>query len=437
MTEVSNVDEQRVALLGTKINEQYTTESALKQLKLDALAKFQQLGFPDRKSEAYKYTQITKVLEKNFEFTGVPVTSSWSKAECQEKFYSVDTANHLVFIDGQFSEAYSLIVSSSESLKIRSLTELSPQEHPEILEHLGKTKSIDQDSFALLNLALFNQGLYIKTEKNSDCQDTFIYNFVSANEASTISYPRILVYAETGSRLKVYEKTFVKGDFNNLSIGILESVVKANAEVRYTKLQHYESTQHAVEGIYATQAKDSRFYTNTFSFKGALIRNNVYINVDGENCEAHMNGLYQLSGKSHVDNNTSVDHLKPNSYSNELYKGILDENSRGIFNGKIYVRPDAQKTNAFQSNNNILLTDTATVNTKPQLEIWADDVKCSHGCTTGQLDAEAIFYLRSRGIEKNQAKALMLNAFANEALTELQNDLIKEEVESIILNKLG
>jgi Fe-S cluster assembly protein SufD len=213
--------------------------------------------------------------------------------------------------------------------------------------------------------------------------------------------------------------------------------VQANAELRYTKIQNYLTGTYAVEGIYATQKKDSRFYTNTFSFKAALIRNNIYINVDAENCEAHMNGLYQLGGKTHVDNNTSVDHLKPNCFSNELYKGILDENSRGVFNGKIYVRPEAQKTNAFQSNNNILLSDTATVNTKPQLEIWADDVKCSHGCTTGQLDEEAIFYLRSRGINKKRAKALMLNAFANETLQEVKNDLVTAEIEDIITNKLG
>ncbi|MEP4136102.1 MAG: SufD family Fe-S cluster assembly protein, partial [Cyclobacteriaceae bacterium] len=159
--------------------------------------------------------------------------------------------------------------------------------------------------------------------------------------------------------------------------------------------------------------------------------------IDGENCEGHMNGLYLISGSTHVDNNTTVDHKQPNSFSNELYKGVIDEKARGVFNGKIYVRPDAQKTNAFQSNNNIIMADTATVNSKPQLEIWADDVKCSHGCTTGQLDEDAIFYLRARGISKTRAKALMLNAFAVETLEEIKQDLVKEEIENIILNKLG
>lgn len=435
MIEVSNTTDQLTAVLHSAIHQMEDRE--LKQLRIDALKRFQELGFPHRKDEAYKYTQITRAIEKNFDFTSVPVTSSWTKSECQEKFYPAEEANHIVFIDGLFSEEYSKISSNSGSLQIRVLDETTFDEHPEIRDALGRTQTLEEDPFAMLNLAAFNQGLFIRSEKNSDCQDTFIYHFISADKGSSVSYPRILVYGETGSRLKIYENTFIKGDLNSLSISIVESVVKTNAEVRYTKLQNYGVNQYAVEGIYSSLAKDSRFYTNTFSFRGALIRNNVRLHIDGENCEAHMYGLYQLSGKTHVDNNTTVDHQKAHSFSNELYKGILDENSRGVFNGKIYVRPDAQKTNAFQANNNILLSDAATVNTKPQLEIWADDVQCSHGCTTGQLDEEAIFYLRSRGIEKNRAKALMLNAFANEALSELKNDLVKEEVEGIILNKLS
>lgn len=437
MSEVMNIEETISEGFEKWVAVHYPADSALKKLKLDAFEQLKALGLPGRKSEAYKYTPIAKIIQKNFDFSQAPVSPEWSKAECEKSFYEVKDANHLVFINGMFIEDYSVINSTSDELDIRLLDERAFDEHEEVRKFLGQTRNIDQDPFALWNLSFFNQGLYLKVSKNADAKDTFVYHFTDATEGQAISYPRILVVSETGSRLNIYEKTFTKGEERTLSLPIFEAEVEANAELRCTKLQNYLTSHFSVEGIYATQGKDTRFYTNTYSFKAGLIRNNVYINVDDENCEAHMYGLYQLGGKSHVDNNTSVDHLKPNSFSNELYKGIVDENAKAVFNGKIYVRPDAQKTNAFQSNNNILMSDTATVNTKPQLEIWADDVQCSHGCTTGQLDEEGVFYLRSRGIDKKSARALILNAFANETLAEVKNEMVKEEIEQIILNKLG
>jgi Fe-S cluster assembly protein SufD len=184
------------------------------------------------------------------------------------------------------------------------------------------------------------------------------------------------------------------------------------------------------------QHRASRADTYTFTLNGQLIRNNLNIIIDGEGCESHFFGLYLTEGDTLVDNHTTVDHKKPNSFSNELYKGLMDGKSKGVFNGKIYVRPHAQKTNAFQSNRNLLLSDDATVNTKPQLEIWADDVKCSHGCTTGQLDEEALFYLQSRGIPKATAKAMLLYAFAAEVMETIQNEQLKNYIDSIVSERL-
>jgi len=435
MSEVLTTEDQLLAGFEGWLNQHFEASSSLKTIKKAGAENFKKLGLPARKSEAYKYTPITKVIEKNFDLKISESPSSLTKSDCESKFYADEDANHLVFINGIFVEDYSKIISASSELTIKVLDDQAINEHSELKSNLGQVNGSQVDPFAALNLAYFNQGVFIRAEKNTDNKNTYIYQFIDGTE-QTVLFPRVFVYGATGSRTKIYEKTFISGKENSLNISIVESMVESNAEVRYTKLQNYTNSAYSIEGIYAHQDKDSRFYTNTFSFKGAVVRNNIYINIDAENCEGHMNGLYQLSGKTHVDTNTSVDHLKPHSYSNELYKGILDENSRAVFNGKIYVRPDAQKTNAFQSNNNILLSDTATINTKPQLEIWADDVQCSHGCTTGQMDEEAIFYLRSRGIEKTNAKALLLNAFANEALSEMQNELVKEEVEAIILNKL-
>ncbi|WP_258105544.1 Fe-S cluster assembly protein SufD [Marinoscillum sp. MHG1-6] len=419
------------------LTDQFTTIFEAKTGSKEGLSDFQKgsfeafntLGLPHRKSEAYKYTQIARILEKNFSEVSVPLETSWDIAEIKERFYPVNEANHLVFINGVWKSDLSEIKSDANHLQISVISESE-------LDLLGKVSNSSRDPFAQLNGAQFSGGLFFKAARNSDNIPTFIYHFLDA-ENTSISFPRILIDAETGSQTRVYEKTFVNGDAAALVIGMLESKVESNASVRFTKLQQYPKNVYAVEGIYASQDKDSRFHTNTFTFGGAVIRNNVVIDIDGENCEGHMNGLYVISGNTQVDNNTAVDHKQPHSFSNELYKGVIDENARGVFNGKIYVRPEAQKTNAFQSNNNIILSDSATVNTKPQLEIWADDVKCSHGCTTGQLDEDAIFYLRARGISKVRAKALMLTAFAVETLEEVKEELVKDEIESIILNKLG
>ncbi len=403
----------------------------LASFKNDAFSYFQKLGLPDRKSEAYIYTQIDRILNKTFEVPLSEVSESgWSKELCQSEFFKIKEADHLVFINGKYKSSYSIISSKSDNLHIELIDESN-------LGLLGKISNQSNDAFAKLNAACFSDGLFLKTNKKAQNAPVFIYHYYDNNTNQGVAMPRILIEAESGSMLDVYEKTFSNGEAPLLINAILECKVEANAEVRFTKLQNYASSLYTIEGIYASASRDSRFYTNTYSFNGALIRNNIVIDIDGENCEGHMNGLYLLTGKTHVDNNTLVDHKQPNSFSNELYKGVLAENSRGVFNGKIYVRPDAQKTNAFQSNNNILLSDTAVINTKPQLEIWADDVKCSHGCTTGQLDEEAIFYLRSRGISKQRAKALMLNAFSTETLAEVKCEEVKTEIENIILNKLG
>ncbi|MEQ8679319.1 MAG: Fe-S cluster assembly protein SufD [Cyclobacteriaceae bacterium] len=406
-------------------------------LRQAARETFLKLGLPAKKAEAYKYTPITRVLGKNFDFTALtkPATS-WTKEACHDKFYPNAEANHLVFTNGLYNQEFSKIKSSSADLVIETIDSQSFENIADLKQNLGALTDDKQDAFAWLNLATFSQGLFLHSLKNKDNLPTYIYHFNDAPTAA-ISMPRVLALVESGSRLRVYEKTFRSGEANHLTNSLVEVDVKANGELRWTKLQNQTMADYAIEGFYGIQERDSRVYTNTFTFKTALTRNNLYLALDAENCETHMHGLYHLNQNSHVDNYTSVDHTKPNSFSNELYKGIVDEKAHAVFNGKIYVRPQAQKTNAFQSNNNIILSDDAKVNTKPQLEIWADDVKCSHGCTTGQLDEEAIFYLRSRGIAKQQAKALMLNAFASETVQEVQDEHIRTEVENLILNKLG
>jgi Fe-S cluster assembly protein SufD len=218
---------------------------------------------------------------------------------------------------------------------------------------------------------------------------------------------------------------------------VVEIVVKDNAILEYYKIQNDRANGSHVGTTHIRQIGKSYAHTVIVSLDGGMIRNNTNIVMEAAGNEAHMYGLYLLKGNSHVDNHTLVDNRMPNCFSNELYKGVMDERSTGVFSGKIFVRPDAQKTNAYQTNNNILLSDNATVNTKPQLEIFADDVKCSHGCTVGRLDEEALFYLRARGISKEHAQAMLLKAFAESIIEQIKIEPLKDYAEQLIVDRLA
>jgi len=251
-----------------------------------------------------------------------------------------------------------------------------------------------------------------------------------------LAQPRNLIHFGKNSDASVVEKFISIGDNTQFTNAISEVVVSENASAKYYKLQNENPTAYHVGTTQVYQERNSHFSITTVTTNGGIVRNNLNLKLDGEGIDTHMYGLYLLDGETHVDNHTAVDHAKPHSQSNELYKGVMNGKSTGVFNGKIYVRQDAQKTNAFQSNRNVLLSDDASIYTKPQLEIWADDVKCSHGATTGQIDEEALFYLQSRGISKDTAKALLMIAFASEVVQEVKIKEVKEYVEQIIHNML-
>jgi Fe-S cluster assembly protein SufD len=261
--------------------------------------------------------------------------------------------------------------------------------------------------------------------------------FSDTQTSNSFSQPRNLIIAEENSQVSVIENFVTLGEQESLINIVTEIVVEKRAIVNHYKIQGETTSNFHVGTTQVLQKENSNFANTTITMGGGIIRNNLNIEMDGEHIESYMNGLFMLNGKSHVDNHTVVDHQKPNGYSNELYKGILDDNSTGVFNGKIYVREDAQKTNAFQTNNNIILSDKATVDTKPQLEIWADDVKCSHGATVGALDEEPLFYLRSRGIPKDKARGLLMFAFATDLLDRIKIEPLRKHVEELIAERLG
>lgn len=362
-----------------------------------------ELHLPGKKSEAYKFTPITSVLERDVEIekTGKDIYDV-------NKRYATE-GSHLIFINGLLDESKSTFLGDLKW----SLVPVQEGKH---------------DPFSLLNTSLAQQEIEIISGTD---HPVFVYHF---NDAG-ISNPRISVKVKSGETLQIVER-FVHGGADTFTNAYISFDIEKNASAYHTKVQNYSSTTLSHEGVHASVNADSKFFSNTFSFESKMTRNNLTIDLNGQGSEGYMHGLFLLGKTSHIDNNTAVDHKYPHTYSNELFKGILDEKSTGVFNGKIFVRQDAQKTNAFQSNNNILLSEETTLHTKPQLEIWADDVKCSHGCTSGQLDEDAIFYLRARGIDKTTAKAMLLQAFANETLQHTHIEELNEEVLGLIEEKL-
>jgi Fe-S cluster assembly protein SufD len=257
-----------------------------------------------------------------------------------------------------------------------------------------------------------------------------------ARETNVAAQPRNLIVAGKRAEVKVAEAFRSFGENVSFTNAVTEVYVAEEANVHYYKVQNETDQSYNIGTTAVYQEGRSVFTANTVTANGGFVRNNLNIKIDGEYAEANMFGLYIPNGKQHVDNHTGVDHAKPNSNSNELYKGILKDKSTGVFNGKIYVRQDAQKTNAFQSCKNVLISNDATMNTKPQLEIWADDVKCSHGTTTGQLNDDALFYMQARGISKDSARALLMLAFAQEVIDKMEIPAIKEYLEGLIVEKI-
>ena len=391
-----------------------------------AKAAFQQLGLPHVKTEEYKHLPITRDLEKNFNFTITQTPHSPIQSIQNIEIPELD-AYVVVMLNGEFSKSLSRI----------SATDLTIEELKDNHEQLSKIADFKSDAFVAWNTAAWQHGIYIKVGDNKVIEKPIvIYNMHDATNGEVKSFTRNLIVVGKNSQVTVVEKFDSIGSNPNFSNIVTEAVVNENAGLNLYSIQADHGNRHQFGQTTIWQANHSRVNTYTFTLDGKFVRNNLQLLLDGEGCESHMYGLYLLHGETIADNHTVADHRKPNSFSNELYKGVLEGNAKGIFNGKIFVRPQAQKTNAFQSNRNILLSEKATINTKPQLEIWADDVKCSHGCTTGQLDEEALFYLRSRGIEKNTARAMMLYAFAAEVLENIPNEKLKTFIDGLIGERL-
>ncbi|MCB4806971.1 Fe-S cluster assembly protein SufD [Tamlana sp. 62-3] len=409
--------------------------SYVNNLRNDAIKVFQEKGFPSKKDEAWKYTSLNKVLSEDY--CVFPKQETALEYNDVKKYFIHDIDTYkIVFIDGKYSSHLSQTTHEGIDVCLMSSALCKPKYRLVIENYFNK--AAESDSLSALNTAFSSEGAYIHIPKNKLVEKPIqIIHFSTGNEAAIMLQPRNLIVVGENSHVQIIERHQSLTNNPVLTNSVTEIFAAKRAIVDYYKIQNDNANASLIDNTFIKQKQSSLASVHTFSFGGKLTRNNLNFYQNGERIDSTLKGVTIIGNKQHVDHNTLVHHIEPNCESHQDYKGIFDENSTGVFNGKVVVEKEAQKTNAFQANNNILVSDKATINTKPQLEIFADDVKCSHGCTIGQLDESAMFYMQSRGIPKKEAKALLMFAFSNDVLSSVKIPELKQRITKIIANKLG
>ena len=397
---------------------------------------FEKNGFPTKKNEAWKYTSLEKLLKNDYRIFPKKDISIELKDVKKYFLYDLDTYK-IVFIDGIYSPFLSDTTHDGLDVCLLSAALNKPKYKKVIKKYFNKIVN-KNDSLTSLNTSFTKEGAYIFIPKTVISEKPIqIIHFSTGKQGKMLLQPRNLIIVEENAQVQIIERHQSLKSFQILTNSVTEIFSNKGSSVDYYKIQNDYEDCSLIDNTYISQNRDSNVKVHTFSLGGKLIRNNLNFFQNGENIQSTMKGITIIGDRQHVDHYTLVHHSKPNCNSFQEYKGIFSDRAVGVFNGKILVDKIAQKTNAFQQNNNILIDDNATINSKPQLEIFADDVKCSHGCTIGQLDNSALFYLRSRGIPLKEAKALLTYAFANNVLESVQIPELKNRINSLIAKKIG
>jgi Fe-S cluster assembly protein SufD len=408
--------------------------SDIHEIRTKAFENFEKLGFPTRKLEAWKYTSLNPILKNDFCILPNKEVSV-DLAEVRKYFISDIDSYKVIFIDGKYSSFLSETTHDTIDVCLMSAALTKPKYKVVIENYFNKIAK--QDNLTSLNTAFAKEGAYIYIPKNVEVQKPIqIINLTTGAEIATMMQPRNLIVVEENAHVQIIERHQSLNSNAVLSNVVTEVFVGRNATVDYYKIQNDNLNASLVDNTYIEQKTNSEVSVHTFSFGGNITRNNLNFYQRGEHINSILKGITIIEEKQHVDHHTLVHHIEPNCESHQDYKGIYDERSTGVFNGKVIVEKEAQKTNAYQQNNNVLVSDKATVNAKPQLEIFADDVKCSHGCTIGQLDDDALFYMQQRGIPKKEGKALLMYAFANTVLDSVKIPEVKKRITKLIAQKL-
>lgn len=416
--------------------ERIDVHAELHDVRTAALKNFENKGFPTKKEESWKYTSLNAILKNDF--TVFPKQENTVQYSDVQKYFLHEIDSYkVVFIDGVFSSHLS--ATTHEGIDVCLLSSaLNKPKYKTIIDAYFNKIANKEESLTSLNTAFANEGAYINIPKSKVADRPIeIMYFSTGNEAALLVQPRNLVIVGENAHVQIIERHQSLNENPVLTNSVTEIFALKRAVVDFYKIQNDNLSASLIDNTYVSQHEESNVAINTFSFGGNLTRNNLNFFHAGERIVSYLNGITIIGDKQHVDHYTLVQHATPNCESHQDYKGIFSDRSTGVFNGKIFVEREAQKTNAFQKSNNILLSDKATINAKPQLEIFADDVKCSHGCTIGQLDETAMFYMQQRGIPKKEAKALLMYAFSNAVIENIKIPELKQRITKIIATKLG
>jgi Fe-S cluster assembly protein SufD len=411
------------------------THTPVHQMRSKALALFEEKGFPTTRMEDWKYTQLGAVTKRDY----VVLPKSDNGLSLQDiKPLCIDEidAYRMVFVNGIFSS--SLSNTNSNDCKMSCLCDELDHHTPVISERFNRLAQSKEESLTSLNTAFAVEGALIQVPDHAVVSKPIHILYVSTgNGRDVMVQPRNLIVAGKNSRVNLIEQHVSLGNHHVLNNSVTEIFADRDAQLNLYKIQRDSDQSALVDSTYIDQKKQSNVRVFTFALGGKFVRNNLSFHLGEDHAHAELYGFTLLNKNEFADHHTTVDHAVPDCESTELYRGIFDDKSHGVFNGKVIVRPDAQHTNAFQQNNNVLLSDSASIDTKPELEIYADDVRCSHGCTVGELDHEALYYLRSRGIPEREAQAMLLIAFKGDIVSKIHSESLRKYIDRLIAEKLG
>jgi Fe-S cluster assembly protein SufD len=408
-----------------------------RSLRLSGITRFEELGFPTTKNEDWHFTSVEPIVAREF----APITAGGAArkvtaAELAPFGFGATGWHTLVFVNGRFDATLSNVAGLPDGVEVLALAE-AYDELPLLLErHVGSIASMDAHTFTALNTAFINDGAVVHVAQDVELARPIHLLFVSdADAVHGVTQPRNLIVLDRFAKATVIETYAGLADAEYFTNAVTEATIAEGATLTHLKLQRESSKAYHVGTVDVRQARDSHLVSFSFATGGSLSRTNIYTALRGEGCGATLNGLYLGDGDQHIDHQTRIEHVEPNCYSRELYKGILDGSAHGVFNGKVYVHPAAQKTDGKQTNQTLLLSERAQIDTKPQLEIFADDVKCTHGATVGRLDETALFYMKSRGLKSRTARELLTYAFAADVLETIELAEVREGLEAVTLRR--
>jgi Fe-S cluster assembly protein SufD len=403
----------------------------LQTLRRSAFERFSETGFPTTHDEDWRFTNISAIAQTAFQLSRG--TQNLPTAKQIESYRLPGAASHLVFVDGLFVAALSSLGRLPGGVRVSSLAAQIASKPQTVEPYLGRFLNIQRDAFAALNTAFLEDGAFVHIAKNTVLEEPIHLLFVSsANVAPTMSHPRNLIVAEEGGQATIVEEYVSVGGAAAFCNTATELVAGDNSVVSHYMIEREDTQAFNVSTLRIDQGRHANISSHSVLIGGAIVRNNIHPVLAGEGGECLINGLFIGNGRQHLDNYMLVEHAQPHCGSRQFYNGILDGSAHGVFHGRIVVHKDAQKTDAKQTNRNLLLSDQAQIDTKPQLEIYADDVKCTHGATIGQMEENALFYLRSRGIDEVSARRLLLLAFASECLDRMKQGPARTHVEGLI-----